>query len=388
MSQMYRVALCSGVAMAALALSAPTASAQTSVTQSTNNSAAVSNPTAGTNTIDLGGGGLGTGASVSTSAGGAVSSTSITGINSHFVNPADPPASVRGDPGRHQPDHRPHLEHRRDHQRQRRRGTRLVARHRRARRGEHPVGHRHGRNPVPDDRCRGRHRPGHFAGGRPGSWVRSAVGNDAPVTNTGEITGPSGGPALNLSGTGASASVSATGALSAVSWTALDATGFTGTNFNIIQQAPRNSNTGGGPVGVFNTLSANGISLGAISGDGASVSATATGAAAAVSFSYVNTADWSGVTIGSIVPATEQHRHGDRTTAALPAYRSAPFPETALRCGLAQPARPPEFPSRASAARGSGRGRAWSSTAGSARSSSTAAPSATAARSPAAGRAA
>jgi hypothetical protein len=304
MSQMYRVALCSGVAMAALALSAPAASAQTSVLQSTNNSAAVSNPAAGTNTIDLGGGGLGTGASVSTSAGGAVSSTSITGINSHFVNPGTPPASgftqviqgainqttapisntgaiinASGDAAL---------------------GSSLGISARGAASTLSVIGM--GGIPFQAINFVGDIGQGVLLVGGPGPVVGAlGVINDAPVTNTGEISGPSGGPAINLSGTGASASVSATGALSAVSWTALDAAGFTSTSFNNIQQAPRNTNTGGGPVGVSNTLSANGISLGAISGDGASVSATATGAAAAVSFSTVNTANWSGASLGSII---------------------------------------------------------------------------------------
>ena len=287
--------------MAALALTAPTASAQTNVTQNSNNSAPVSNPNligGGTNTIDLGGGGLGTGASVSTSAAGAVSSTSITGINTHFVNPSNgfgqviqgavnqPAAAISNN------------------------GAIINASGDAALGSSLGIGARGAAstlsvigmggipfqvvNPVGDIG------QGFLLVNGPGPVVGAlAVINEAPVTNIGEITGPSGGPALNLSGTGASASVSATGALSAVSWTALEATGFTGTFFNNIQQAPRNLNTGGG--GVFNSLSANGISLGAISGDGASVSATATGAAAAVSFSYINTANWQGLTLNSII---------------------------------------------------------------------------------------
>jgi fibronectin-binding autotransporter adhesin len=298
MSQMYRVALCSGVAMAALALSAPSASAQMNVTQSTNNSAAVSNPASGTNTIDLGGGGLGAGASVSTSAGGAVSSTSITGINTHFVNPANGFGTVIQ--GAVNQTTAPITNT----------GAIINASGDAALGSSLGIGARGAAstlsvigmggipfqvvNPVGDIG------QGVLPGG-PGPVLGAlAVINDALVANTGEITGPSGGPALNLSGTGASASVSATGALSAVSWTALDATGFTSTFFNNIQQAPQNSNTGG-PGGVSNILSANGISLGAISGDSASVSATATGAAAATSFSYINTANWQGLTLNSII---------------------------------------------------------------------------------------
>ena len=185
--------------MAALALSAPTASAQLNVTQSTNNSAAVSNPTTGTNTIDLGGGGLGTGASVSTSAGGAVSSTSITGINSHFVNPPFPgfgavtqgainqmtaPISntgaiinASGDAAL---------------------GSSLGIGARGAASTLSVIGM--GGIPFQTIAVVGDIAQGILPVG--GLLVALPVGNAAAVTNIGEITGPAGGPALNLSGTG------------------------------------------------------------------------------------------------------------------------------------------------------------------------------------------
>jgi hypothetical protein len=229
MHKISRVALCSGVAIAALALTASSASAQ-SVFQSSTNSATVSNPAVGTNTIDLGGGGLGIGASVSTSAGGAVSSTSITGINAHFINPSflgfsqviqgavnQPGASISNTGAIINASGDAAL------------GSWLGIGARGAASTLSVIGM--GGIPFQTIVTVGDVGQGVLPQGGPGPVLGAiAVINDAPVTNTGEITGPSGGPALNLSGTGASASVSATGALSAVSWTALDATGFTATN--------------------------------------------------------------------------------------------------------------------------------------------------------------
>jgi hypothetical protein len=281
--------------MGGLALAAPMASAQTAVTQNTTNSAAVFNPAVGTNTIDLGGGGLGAGASVSTSAGGAVSSTSVTGINSHFVNPVGgfgiviqgagniPPASVTNN------------------------GAIIGASGDAALGSSLSIGARGaastfsiiGMGGIPFLVVAN---VGDIAQGFSATIMGSLpVLNDAPISNTGEIIGPTGGPALNLSGTGASASVSATSAMSVVSRTALGATGFTGTTFGQIHQVPGNSNTAGAPgTGVFNGLQGEGISLGAISGDGASVSATATGAAAGISFAYVNTTNGVATPIGGM----------------------------------------------------------------------------------------
>ncbi|MEW6451464.1 MAG: hypothetical protein AB1490_12480 [Pseudomonadota bacterium] len=292
MRRIYRVALCSSVASAALMLAAPAALAQTVVNQSATNSGAVSNPPAppgGANTIDMGGGGLGVGASVSTSAGGAVVSTSVTGINSQFVNPTggfgavtqgaqnDPTgaitnggaiANVSGaaDSGS---------------------SLSISARGAGASFSIVAVGG------IPFQPVA---TVGNIAQGFAAPAASPPVINAGNVINLGEITGPSGGPALDLSGMGASASVSAGGAQSSVSLSAMGATTFTGTSFGTITQAPNNAPSGG----VFNTLTAGGISLGALSGDGASASTSATGAAASVSLSYIDTTNWSPTQIVSI----------------------------------------------------------------------------------------
>jgi fibronectin-binding autotransporter adhesin len=315
MRKMYRVALCSSVASAAFMLTAPAALAQTVVNQTATNSSTVSNPPlSGTNTIDMGGGGLGVGASVSTSAGGAVVSTSVTGINSQFVNPTggfgavtqsavnNPGANVSNsgaitnaggtaDSGS---------------------SLSISARGAGASFSIIAVGG------IPFQPVAN---VGDIAQGFVVLVASPPVVNGGNIINSGEITGPSGGPALDLSGMGASASVSAGGAQSSVSLSVMGATTFTGTTFGAINQAPNNTSAASG--GVFNNLTTGGISLGAISGDGASASASATGAAASVSLSYINTTNWSPTQIGFIFQNPQNsavnvsNNHGTITVGAV-----------------------------------------------------------------------
>src|SRR6185369_14552300 len=79
------LSLMTGVAAAALVIAAPTAFAQTAVSQSATNSAAITN---NPGTLTLGAGDLGLGASAAISTSGAVSSTSATAINQTFNMPA------------------------------------------------------------------------------------------------------------------------------------------------------------------------------------------------------------------------------------------------------------------------------------------------------------
>ena len=285
MRKMYRVALCSSVASAALILAAPAALAQTVVNQTATNSSTVSNPPLnGTNTIDMGGGGLGVGASVSTSAGGAVVSTSVTGINSQFVNPSNGFGTVTQSAVNNIGANITN-------------GGAIINASGNAADGSSLSVSARGAGAsfsiiavggipfVPVATV------GDIAQGFVVTVASPPVVNGGNIINTGEITGPSGGPALDLSGMGASASVSAGGAQSSVSLSVMGATSFTGTTFGAVNQAPNNASAASG--GVFNTLTAGGISLGAISGDGASASTSATGAAASVSLSYIDTTNWS-----------------------------------------------------------------------------------------------
>jgi len=294
MRKMYRVALCSSVASAALMLAASAALAQTVVTQTSTNNSQVSNPSTGTNTIDLGGGGLGAGASVSTSAGGAVVSTSVTGINSQFVNPTGGFGTVTQSssnlPGGNVTNSGAITGASGDAAS----GSSLSvsARGAAASFSIIAVG---GIPFVPVATV------GDISqGSTPTVPAAPPVVNVGSISNTGEITGPSGGTAIDLSGMGASASVSATGAQSSVALSVMGATTFTGTTFGNINQAPSNNADINAIFGVQNILSSGGVSLGAISGAGAGVSVAATGSAASIAFSYIETTNWSPTTVNSI----------------------------------------------------------------------------------------
>jgi hypothetical protein len=286
MRQMYRAALVAGVVASAFAAGADNARAQ--VTQNATNSGAVSNPSSGTNTIDLGGGGLGAGASVSTSASGAVSSTSFTGINTQFSLPSPPTlgavtqgatndtgaaitnngaiTGLAGNAGD---------------------ASSLGVGANGATASFSILGVGGGSSTVAGIPLAPLSTVGEIVQGTSPLILAPGlpVVNNGTVSNTGEI----GGASLNLSGQAASAAVSATGAATSVAITVLGASQFTGTSFGNILQAPANLGQ------VFNTLSGNGIALGNISGAGAGVSAAATGAAAGVSFLYVSTQNWAGV---------------------------------------------------------------------------------------------
>jgi hypothetical protein len=103
---------------------------------------------------------------------------------------------------------------------------------------------------------------------------------------------------------GATASVSAAGAQGAVSVTALNDDTFTSPNFGTIMQNISNGMSVGTGGNVTNTLLSPGpvpaVSVGDVSGNGASVSVAATGAAASVSFSFVNTTTWSATAFNDI----------------------------------------------------------------------------------------
>lgn len=292
MRKMYRVALYSGVALSVLVLAAPLAHAQTVVNQTADNDSPVSNPPlvpGGTNTVNMGGGGLGVGASVSVGATGAAVSTSVTGIGAHFVNPIggfgtvtqsatnDTAAPITNN------------------------GAILNAGGTADSGSSLSIGARGASaafsiiaigglpfQPVPI--------VGDIAQGLVVGPGTPPVVNGALVVNTGEITAPAAGTPMDLTGAGASASVSATGAQSSVALSVSGATAFGSTSFGAINQAP--FNTPG--ASIFNNVTNNGVTLGALSGDGTSVSSSANGALASVSLSYINTTNWSPTSITNV----------------------------------------------------------------------------------------
>jgi hypothetical protein len=124
--------------------------------------------------------------------------------------------------------------------------------------------------------------------------------NTGIVSNTGSINQGTAGGTLALAGNAASAAVTAVGAQALASITGVDATGFAGTLFGaggISQNVGNNADST-----VTNTLSSGGITLDAVSGIGASVSASASGAVASVGITYINVggAGWTPSTVGDI----------------------------------------------------------------------------------------
>lgn len=286
MSQ-YRKVLYSGVASAVLVIAASGASAQTVIDQSSVNNANVSNPATGTNTIVLGTGGLGTslgiGSSVSSSATGAVTSTSVIGINSDFSNPAGGFGTVTQTPFNS--------------------GAILnagsitsVSAGTAASGSSLSVG---AAGSVASFSILGVGAADFTAVPVVGDIKQGGLGppqtglDVGSVNNTGGVTAP----VLVLSGTGASASVSAVGSQGVVSVGALGATSFSATTFGTISQTIA-TNSGVPSVIVSNTSS--GVWVGNLSGTGASVSVAATGAAASVLFNYLDTTAWSASSVDLI----------------------------------------------------------------------------------------
>jgi len=285
MRNKYRQYLYCGVASATLVMASSGAFAQTIVNQSASNSSAVSNPLQGTNTITFGSGGLGTslsaGASASVSATGAVTSTSVTGINSNFSNPFGGFGAVSQDPL----NSGAILNN----------GSIFSGTGGTAASGSSlSIG---AAGSVASFSVLGVGSINFTAVPlvgdiRQGTTVGQPSGaNAGSVGNTGQITAP----LLDLTGTGAAASVSAIGSQGSVSVGALGATSFTGTAFGNITQTIQNASA---PGTVTNTVG--GIWIGSLGGDGSSASATATGAAASISFSYVDTTAWTVSSVGNI----------------------------------------------------------------------------------------
>src|SRR5690606_26327401 len=88
------------------------------------------------------------------------------------------------------------------------------------------------------------------------------VANGGLIVNTGEITAPAAGTPMELSGVGASASISATGAQGSVALSVSGASSFGATTFGVINQLPFTAISGS----IFNYVTSNGVTLGALSG--------------------------------------------------------------------------------------------------------------------------
>jgi hypothetical protein len=118
------------------------------------------------------------------------------------------------------------------------------------------------------------------------------------VTNTGANTVNNGGISLGTGtlANGASASVSATGAQGAISVSSINTQSFTTPLLGGILQTVTNGGASASTV----SNSSLGITTGDLSGHGASVSATASGAAASVGVSFINTPAWSSFPLGPV----------------------------------------------------------------------------------------
>ena len=127
-----------------------------------------------------------------------------------------------------------------------------------------------------------------------------AINNTGIVSNTGSINQGTAGGTLALTGDASSAAVTAVGAQASASITGVDAAGFVGQNFGSAGISQTVANNAGSTV--TNTLGTGGITLDAVSGMGASVSASATGAVASVGITYINVSGlgWTPSTIGNI----------------------------------------------------------------------------------------
>ena len=273
-------------AVGALMVGAPGAFAQVVVNQTSTNSSAVTNAIVTScpaglcftaNTITVGPGGLGLGASVGISASGAVASTSATAIDQIF-NSADyiPPSTGEGFGNVTQAVTNNAT------------GTVINLGTISIGAGDAQAGSSvsvGASGAVAALAITGIGGPDNsaFAGQTVGNVDQTStpVSNAAYLVNRGSISAPG----LTLSGDGASASISATGAQASVSVAAIDASGFGANTIGTIGQTV--SNTG---FLIWNStvgLGA-GLAVGDLSGDGASASVSATGAVASVSVAAIN----------------------------------------------------------------------------------------------------
>lgn len=118
-----------------------------------------------------------------------------------------------------------------------------------------------------------------------GRVKQETTAGDGDVTNSGRKFGAQAQGLEKVSGTGASASISATGAVSAVAATFIESIGASSVEFGNISQ--KTSDLGG-------TVSTTGelvTDYTILSGDGASISISATGAVSAVSLSFINSGE-------------------------------------------------------------------------------------------------
>jgi hypothetical protein len=122
--------------------------------------------------------------------------------------------------------------------------------------------------------------------------TNAGTGIGAGTTNNGQI-----GLGTGALANGASASISATGAQAAVSASAINTTTFTSPFFGTISQTVTNGALGAA-MPVLNSFS--GLTTGDLSGHASSVSATATGAVASIGVSFINTTAWSNFPLGPV----------------------------------------------------------------------------------------
>lgn len=302
--KMKSISLKAGVAVAALMIGAPAAFAQVAITQDSTNGATVSNfgaTSADPNTIGISFNaavpGMGIGASGSISASGAVSSVSATAINQDFITPtigtvtqgAGNTAAIGNT------------------------GTLTIGTGSTSAGSSASVGATGAAAAVSIT--------GIGDGAASGTFTGQTVGNIAQggashlVTNSGTITniGLIDASGLTMAGNGSSASVSATGAVASVSVASIGATSFgangisNGLGGGTAVQTVTNTGDISNTSGATGLTPSAGITIGDLTGKGASVSVGATGSAASISVASIDSNSVAGTTFGGI---TQQSTNG------------------------------------------------------------------------------
>ena len=268
---MTRTNLLASVAVVALLGTAQGAMAAEDVTQGTTNNADVTN---NASSITTGAGHVGVGASLSIGATGAASATSVTGINQNFNGPAGGFGAV----GQSSTNTGTIINTA---------GSLTVGAGNAGDGASASVSSTGALNSISITGIGGADNQA-FAPSNIGVVTQDTNVNSGPVSNAGSISAAG----LILSGYGSSASVGATGAMSSVSVSSINATTFSASTIGIISQTPINTGA------VTNTST--GVTVGDLSGLGASASVSSTGAAGAVSVAAIGSAGVAGVTTGNV----------------------------------------------------------------------------------------
>lgn len=289
---MLKKSLLSSVAIAALMACAPSAFAQTAVTQNATNDSPVAN--VGTENVDQSDFGLG--ASVAVGATGALTSTSVTGLNQQFNDPIDGFADIK------------QTSTNKTNSDVTNNGTINIDSGSKTNAGSSVSISANGALASFSVLAVGYFNNDNFSAAAAGDITQRSK-NSTDVSNTASFN--LGG--ITLTGNGSSVSASSGGAITSVAVTGIDALSFSMAKYGDISQT--STNESGGPV--TNTVTSN-ISTGDLDGAGSSVSTGASGATAAVGATFINTGTVNGTKIDSITQNAKNS--ADVTNTLSPSY--------------------------------------------------------------------